>query len=136
MIITTKKRNILINKLKSKSFFYLLSVILLSSSFLINCSNQDNESLKDNKSVSSSKNIIKTNVLVTSTGYGDSKESALQDAKNECAFKAFGKIKSDKNGKLIIKNNGKCINYSLISESKDEIGMWSIKIEAEVTEKI
>ena len=131
----TKKRNIATKSVKSKSLFkYFLLIFLLPIFFsFISCSNNANDLNKKNDSITESKT---KKILVKSIGYGDSKESALEDAKKECAFKAFGTINSDINGKLVLKTNGECTSYTVIKESMDEVGMWSVKIQAEVIEKI
>ena len=129
--MNTKKRNITNKKPNSNSFISLFFITLFLSSFMIltNCESNNNSTTLDNSNNSNK-------VLVVSTGYGDSKESALKDARSESIFKAYGAINTDDDGNLIIKSNGECINYTILTESKDEIGMWTVKIEAEVVEKI
>ncbi len=129
--MNSKKRNITNKKPNSNSFISLFIITLFLSSIMIltNCESNNNSTTPDN-SINSNK------VLVISTGYGDSKESALKDARNESIFKAYGAINTDDDGNLIIKSNGECINFTILTESKDEIGMWTVKIEAEVIEKI
>ncbi len=129
--MNSKKRNITNKKPNSNSFISLFFITLFLSSFMIltNCESNNNSTTLDNSNNSNK-------VLVVSTGYGDSKDSALKDARSESIFKAYGAINTDDDGNLIIKSNGECINFTILTESKDEIGMWTVKIEAEVIEKI
>jgi len=80
--------------------------------------------------------LEKTNFdTVSANGYGESKEKAIEDAKND-ALRQFGfNIVSDNNGKPELEYAGRIINFRVVSDFSEKLqnGMWwEIKIEADI----
>lgn len=71
---------------------------------------------------------------ITANGYGESKEKAIEDAKND-ALRQFGFNISSNNGNPELVYAGKIIAFEVIKDYSEELknGMWwEIKIEADI----
>jgi len=72
---------------------------------------------------------------VSANGYGESKEKAIEDAKND-ALRQFGfNIVSDSSGKPELEYAGKIVDFRVVSDFSEKLqnGMWwEIKIEADM----
>jgi hypothetical protein len=69
--------------------------------------------------------------ITEAVGYGDTEESAIQDARHDAIFRGFGTIE-DSSGTMKMVANGTCLSDSIIEKSQDEVKMWTVKIKAVV----
>ncbi len=83
-------------------------------------------------------NIVQEKInfdTVSANGYGESKEKAIEDAKND-ALRQFGfNIVSDDKGKPELEYAGRIIDFRVVSDFSEKLqnGMWwEIKIEADI----
>jgi maltose-binding protein MalE len=71
---------------------------------------------------------------ITASGYGESKEKAVEDAKND-ALRQFGFNIVETEGKPRLDYAGKIVNFEIIQDHSEPLnnGMWwEIKIQAEI----
>ncbi|GEM_PF-2091999 len=108
-------------------FFAIISIIL---ALVTGCSKQ-NDRAADQKNDTEIRAGLST---VTASGYGESKEIAIEDAKND-ALRQFGFDLVSKEGKPELIYAGKIVDYKVVSDYSEEVmnGTWyEIKIQAEI----
>ena len=111
---------------KSLTNLTLVLIVIISAISFSSCSKQEKEK---------GKKVITANTanekIVKATGYGESIEEALKDACGEAEFRAYGRV-TEVDKKLQMIKNGKCKSNKILEQSKDEVGMWTVEIEAVV----
>ncbi|HXK50415.1 MAG TPA: hypothetical protein PKW56_08110 [Clostridiales bacterium] len=108
-------------------FFAIISIILALAA---GCSKQ-NERVENQKNNSEIKTGFST---VTASGYGESKEVAIEDAKND-ALRQFGFDLVSKEGKPELIYAGKIVDFKVVSDYSEQVlngTWWEIKIQAEI----
>lgn len=108
-------------------FFAIISIVLALAA---GCSKQ-NDRADDLKKQSEARTSLST---VTASGYGESKEIAIEDAKND-ALRQFGFELVSKEGKPELIYAGKIVDYKIVSDYSEDVmngTWWEIKIQADI----
>jgi len=74
-------------------------------------------------------------VIDEAIGFGDTETSAVDDARRDAIFRAFGTI-SDSAGNMQMVADGVCLTDSVLEKSQDDVKMWTVKIKAVVQKKL
>jgi len=106
------------------------AIIFLVIALLAGCAKQNDKPAEQNKQTG----VKIAYTTIFANGYGESKEIAIEDAKND-ALRQFGFNLVSKEGKPELIYAGKIVDYKVVDDYSENVknGTWhEIKIQAEI----